>query len=333
MKPFVPLSSVYLIVGGLMLLVSVAPTTEAQTPSIGPVLKSSPVRVAVFEESTFPTYGFSGSVTPRLIAQDLRAAGISADLLNTDTLANSQRFNAKRYAALVLPYGNTFPQEAFVNMRRFHTAGGSLIMTSIPFTHPMVRLAAKGWSAKPAWGASVRRVGGASRKSNESALEITGNREDWSGVTSSRFAVQSGDVVHVSASLRSGTAKFPIPRTGDTQDLLLVRFFDANGKFISQEGVELTPLATWQTFQVSAVAPAAAVTADVSVQIRGAESRYFVGSFTVTANDKAVFLPNADISQRDPNVWNDLGHTDVAARWGANGIGVGGFAGPKPGVS
>ncbi|MBC8140068.1 MAG: hypothetical protein H7Y38_01365, partial [Armatimonadetes bacterium] len=101
-----------------------------------------PMRVAVFYEETFPTYGFLVRITPEQIAQDLRSAGIAADLLGVDALKDPSQFDAKRYAALVLSYGNTYPDEAFANLRNFHRRGGSFITTGVPFTHPVRRVAA-----------------------------------------------------------------------------------------------------------------------------------------------------------------------------------------------
>ena len=303
-----------------------APSGNAQTAP------KAPVRVGVFSERDFPTYGFNAAVTPQRIARDLRASGISADLLNVDALANATRFDATRYGALILPYGNTYPQEAFANLRRFHQAGGSLITTGVPFTHPVGRVAAADWSAKPGWGASVQRIAGAGPNGQEAALQIVGNRDDWTGVTSARFAVHPGDAVSGVASLRAAKAAVATGEADEKRDDLFVRFFDADGKFIAQEGTALAPAETWREFRVNAPAPAAAVAADISVQVRKADSRYLVARFGVSVNDRPTPLPNGDLSQRDANAWTDLGHTDDAARWGENGIGVGGFAGPLPGV-
>ncbi|MCX6365572.1 MAG: GxGYxYP family putative glycoside hydrolase [Armatimonadetes bacterium] len=96
-------------------------------------------RVAVFEERDFPTYGVSAQLTPRNIVHDLKAAGFEAELLDSAALADPSQFHAKRFAALILPQGNTFPKVAFANLRQFHQDKGSLITSGIPFTHPVIR--------------------------------------------------------------------------------------------------------------------------------------------------------------------------------------------------
>ena len=96
-------------------------------------------RVAVFAQAGFPYYNASPLLRPKKIAADLEAAGVQADLLDTDALADPTRLSAQRYAAVVLPYGNAFPQNAFANLQTFHRAGGGLVLSGIPFTHPVQR--------------------------------------------------------------------------------------------------------------------------------------------------------------------------------------------------
>ena len=107
------------------------------TPAVGNA--ASAPRVAVFFQPGFPLYGPGEMSSPRAIADALEKAGLRADLLDMDALADAKRFNAALYDALALPYGNTFPQAAFAAMRDFHKAGGCLILSGIPFTHPIVR--------------------------------------------------------------------------------------------------------------------------------------------------------------------------------------------------
>lgn len=102
-------------------------------------------RVAVFFEPGFPYYGVNSQTSPPELARHLRESGVPAEVLGQDALADPRRFNAATYAALVLPYGNTYPDKAFAAMRAFHQAGGSLILSGIPFTHPVARTAAGKW--------------------------------------------------------------------------------------------------------------------------------------------------------------------------------------------
>ena len=92
-------------------------------------------RVAVFAQPGFPYYNASPLVTPKQIAADLAAAGVRADLLDARALADPARFSARTYDAVVLPYGNAYPQAAFANLKAFHQAGGCLVLSGIPFTH------------------------------------------------------------------------------------------------------------------------------------------------------------------------------------------------------
>ena len=95
---------------------------------------SSP-RVAVFYQPGFPYYMVSPLTSPKRIAADLHKAGIPANLLDVKELSNPSLFNVDKYKALILPYGNTYPEAAFANMRIFHKAGGNLILSGVPFTH------------------------------------------------------------------------------------------------------------------------------------------------------------------------------------------------------
>ena len=96
-------------------------------------------RVAVFAQPGFPYFNVPAQVSPESIADALRKAGVRADLLDADALADPARCSAQAYAAIVLPYGNTYPQAAFANLKAFHQAGGGLVLSGIPFTHPVRR--------------------------------------------------------------------------------------------------------------------------------------------------------------------------------------------------
>ena len=283
-------------------------------------------RVAVFDEPTFPTYGLTVSVGPRQIAQDLRAAGLAVDLLNTDALQQPARFDARRYAAVVLPYGNTFPREAFANLQKFHRAGGSLITTGIPFTHPVERVGAQGWTATPAWGQAVRRVENAG--GHRFALQVAGDTDHAVSVAAPRFALAPGDSVAATVTV----AAMPVasPAT-NRQDTLQIRFY-SKGRFIGQKAVSIAQAQANSPLTVQATAPTNANRAEIVLRIEQAGSRYRFSDFVALVNGRPVALPNGDLSRRDPAVWFDTGNTNTAARWGADGIGVGGFAGPDRGV-
>jgi hypothetical protein len=103
-------------------------------------------RVAVFYAPGFPVVNQTALISPQEIAADLKKAGVMADLLDAQALADPARLNIANYAAVVLPYGNTYPQAAFANLRVFHQAGGSLVLSGVPFTHAVTRGADGGWS-------------------------------------------------------------------------------------------------------------------------------------------------------------------------------------------
>lgn len=106
-------------------------------PPVCAASKPAP-RVAVFRQSNFPTFNVSPTTSPKAIAEDLTAAGVKADLLDVSALADPRKFNAGRYSALVLPYGNAFPQDAYANMKAFHQSSGIFVLSGVPFTHPVV---------------------------------------------------------------------------------------------------------------------------------------------------------------------------------------------------
>lgn len=268
-------------------------------------------------------------VTPRNIADDLRAAGLEAELLDTDTLANPTRFNAKRYAAVVLPYGNTYPQEAFDNLRKFHKGGGSLVTTGIPFTHPASRLSAKDWEASPEWNNRVRVAPKVGARPDSNAFRISGDPDRFTGVSTAKFPVRPGDVVIGSAALRDvSPANANRQSDADRKDELFVRFFDTEGKFLRQDPITVLPPATaWKIFNVRATTPPTAAVADIALQVRRPSREYLASEFTASVNGTPVTLPNADLSQKG-NMFQDTGHQDSPARWGPQGIGIGGFDGP-----
>ena len=101
--------------------------------------------VAVFAQPGFPYFGPPTDLSPKQIAADLQSAGVPADTLDAKALADPARLNAKTYAAVVLPYGNVYPQIAFANLKAFHQAGGCLILSGIPFTHAVAQNAAGDW--------------------------------------------------------------------------------------------------------------------------------------------------------------------------------------------
>ena len=104
-----------------------------------PETSAIPPRVAVFVENGFPVYGGTPSLPTFKIIEVLAQHGIEAQALSAAELSDSTNFNAKRFTVLVMPYGNAFPAIAFKNLRKFHAAGGCLVMNGIPFCHPCAK--------------------------------------------------------------------------------------------------------------------------------------------------------------------------------------------------
>jgi hypothetical protein len=96
-------------------------------------------RIAVFEENGFPTIGGTPSLPPFKMIEVLAQHGIEAQALSAAELSDSTNFNVQNFSVLVMPYGNAFPAIAYRNLRKFHLAGGCLILNSIPFCHPCVQ--------------------------------------------------------------------------------------------------------------------------------------------------------------------------------------------------
>lgn len=286
-----------------------------------PALSAPPdaPRVAVFMQPGFPYYMVSTMTAPQNIAADLRQAGLQADLLDVAALSDPQRFNARRYSALVLPYGNNYPQDAFANMRAFHHAGGSLILSGIPFTHPVAGLAAASWSASPDWGGAVRLV--ADGHAGTHSLELTGPASDWVGVNSARFMARPGDKIVVSGWAKDAQGQ----DAGD--DWVYLRFYNRNGTFIDQRGALIGAGMDWHHIEATITAPPATANFDVAPQVRSAGRTVRLDDLQVTQNGHDVAVPNSNF-ETGGNDWSDLGHSSEPALFGPEGIGVGGFVGP-----
>jgi len=111
----------------------------SQTTNTPETSAASP-RVAVFVEEGFPTDGGTPSLPAFQMVEVLAQHGIEAQTLSTAQLSDPAILNAQRITVLVMPYGNAFPKIAFNNLRKFHAAGGCLVMNGVPFCHPCVQV-------------------------------------------------------------------------------------------------------------------------------------------------------------------------------------------------
>lgn len=128
----------------MRLLFAISALLSLMTASAFAVPDTAP-RVAVFSQPGFPYFGTPADLSPKQIATDLQKAGVPADALDAGALADPARLNAKTYAAVILPYGNVYPQIAFANLKAFHQAGGCLVLSGIPFTHAVAQDAKGDW--------------------------------------------------------------------------------------------------------------------------------------------------------------------------------------------
>jgi hypothetical protein len=123
---------------GLVIFLFPSLTGFSQTAN-KPEMTTKQRPVAVFEENGFPTIGGTPSLPPFKMIEALARHGIEAQALSATELSDSTNFNVQNFSVLVMPYGNAFPAIAYRNLRKFHSAGGCLILNSIPFCHPCIQ--------------------------------------------------------------------------------------------------------------------------------------------------------------------------------------------------
>ncbi len=99
--------------------------------------------VAVLVEPGMVRYGGMPALPSSRIAPLLGECGIEAEGIDARQASDPKQLNARRYAVLVMPYGNAFPLPAFDNLRAFHR-GGCLVLNGVPFCHPCERVEDKG---------------------------------------------------------------------------------------------------------------------------------------------------------------------------------------------
>lgn len=92
--------------------------------------------VAVLAQPGLQPFGGDTGFSPGVLIRDLKKHGIDAEALNAEELADPKRFNTASHTVLVMTYRNSFPLNAFENIRAFRRGGGSLVMNGTPFCHP-----------------------------------------------------------------------------------------------------------------------------------------------------------------------------------------------------
>ena len=99
--------------------------------------------VSVFGERQFPRSGGAAAISAQKIVTRLKETGVDARVVDAATLASPSFLEEAESSVLVLASGNAFPEAAFANLQKFHRAGGSFVLTGVPFTHPCERVDGK----------------------------------------------------------------------------------------------------------------------------------------------------------------------------------------------
>jgi len=280
-------------------------------------------KVAIFDDPEFPVYGTYQSLTPVIVADRLRAAGIEADLLGAGALADPQRLGREQYAAYVHLYGNTFPVAAVPNLRRFHQAGGCILSTGVPFCHACAPAGSAEWRYDPDGHDNCFSRLGEGTHGGGVTMRVRNPGVQWVGLTGPRLVAQPGQRWVISGWVRSeGNAA--------DRDWLFLRFSDAGGAFIRQDGPRVPKdAAEWTRIEQAMAAPGNAARVDVSLQVWSQGGTVDLDDVTLTREGSTENVcPNPGFE--DPGgAWRDLGHTEQ--QFGhEGGLGLGSFLGPAP---
>lgn len=114
--------------GWMALAVLVASSVRAAHASVA--------RVAVLVEPGMVAYGGTPALPAYRMVSALRRIGVPCEAITTAQAADGRTLTTQRFTVLVVPYGNAFPLDAYSGIRAFHAAGGCLVTTGVPFTHP-----------------------------------------------------------------------------------------------------------------------------------------------------------------------------------------------------
>ena len=277
-------------------------------------------KIAIFAEPDFPYYMAAPTDSPRAYQELFQEVGLEAELITFADLLRPEEFNARKYAVYVHPCGNTFPVEAFGALVDFHEAGGSIVVPSgVPFCHPCVARGAASWAF--GFGADGGRVVGQAH-SGAAAFEVYNPRgRDWTGPNSPRFGVRPGEKYVV-----GGWVKHDEEFTPHDNTRIFLRFFDAQGRFIGQQGPRIPDKpCDWTELKMEVTAMPGAATADVSPQLWAQEGRLLLDDLFLYVADETVNLIANSSFEEAAGGWHDLGHRDVYQRHDQGGLGTGGF--------
>lgn len=97
--------------------------------------------IAVFKEEGFPATGLPKGLTAEWLKKNLQAQGYSVSYFDTSQLLNNSLFNSNKVDLLILPYGETFPIDAFNAIKDYLEGGGGLFTVSgRPFWLPVGKI-------------------------------------------------------------------------------------------------------------------------------------------------------------------------------------------------
>ena len=279
-------------------------------------------RIAILDEPDFPYYMASPSDGPRLYQDLYQSMGLQVDLLSVKDLGDPAVFNARKYAAYVHVFGNTFPIDAFPNLLQYHKDGGVLIIPSgVPFCHPCAQIGATGWPM------SIEKGGGRTTTDAHSGIAsfrihnvVEGN---WTGISSApRIAVKPGDRFTIGGWIKIAKTLGPHPNS-----CIFIRYWDAAGKFLGQDGPSMpTEPCDWTRLEKAVVVPDGVTAADVSAQLWAPDGEVLLDDLFLTREgEEKNLLANPSFEEAN-GVWGDLGHLQKYMTHD-QGIGVGEFVG------
>ena len=283
-------------------------------------------KIAIFNDGDFPYWGAPSGLTGPDMQTWFARLGLSADLLDDDALGDPQRFNAEKYAAYIHLYGNTFPESAGENLRRFHEHGGSLISAGVPFCHPCRRTGAFGWSWV-GWGPDQDEIAQEAAHSGALGIRISKRLDAWTGIQQTeKLPAKAGETFTV-----GGWVKTTDASAGRKPDELLLRYWDKGGRFLGQTGPQL-PASNkdWQFISQSVTTPPDTAQVDVVLALWKPSATICVDDLVLVRGEipadpttaaKANLLPDPGF-ERGGGEWKDLGHVEW---FGHDKLGTGGF--------
>jgi hypothetical protein len=100
-------------------------------------------RIAIFKEENFPYLGAPASLTAEWLYNHL-SKNFSLTYLDSAKLGDKKYLNPDNFNLLIMPYGETFPYEAFRQIKNYLFIGGGLLnIAGRPFGVPMSKIAGK----------------------------------------------------------------------------------------------------------------------------------------------------------------------------------------------